>query len=248
MLKLVKERELYPIMAQESHKQGQIGGVSLASFLQMLEQERKDCTLEVIAGDVHGDFFFEAGNLVDACCGDVVGQDAVYMLLNMKNPTFNVKKPEDRLHRITLPLAHILLKASTRIDEDNYDKGKTKIAYTPSAVASDQANPALRKLIETIIDIAGVKHYYLLNRQGKIITQSSKNKKIGDFITYCIVSGIQIRKSLHVKGPHRIRLVMENKDVLLILPGSGMIIGLLLDENASIPDVTARLRPALINK
>ena len=81
-----------------------------------------------------------------------------------------------------------------------------------------------------------------------MITQSSKNQKIGDFITYCIVSGIQIRKCLDAKGPHRIRLIMENNEVLLILPGAGMIIGLLLDEHASISDVTARLRPALANK
>ena len=81
-----------------------------------------------------------------------------------------------------------------------------------------------------------------------MVTQSSKNQKIGDFITYCIVSGIQIRKSLDVRGPHRIRLEMENDEVLLILPGAGMIIGLLLDEYASIQDITARLRPALINK
>ena len=81
-----------------------------------------------------------------------------------------------------------------------------------------------------------------------MIAQSSKNQKIGDFITYCSVSGIQIRKSLDAKGLHRIRLVMDNNDVLLILPGAGMIIGLLLHEHASIADVTARLRPALANQ
>ena len=34
-----------------------IGGVSLASFLQMLEQERKNCTLRVASGKVSGIFF-----------------------------------------------------------------------------------------------------------------------------------------------------------------------------------------------
>ncbi len=228
--------------------QGQIGGVSLASFLQMLEQERKSCTLQVISEDKNGNFFFEEGNLIDASCGDTVGHDAVYKLLSIKNPTFNVTEAQDRLHRIAQPLAHILLNASTRIDEEKFDQGKKKITPTLPSSISEKANPSLKRLIETIINIAGVKHYYLLNRQGKVITQSSKNKKIGDFITYCIVSGIQIRKSLQVKGPHRIRLVMENNDVLLILPGSGIIIGLLLDENASIADVTSRLRPALANK
>jgi hypothetical protein len=237
-------------MAQTVNEQadGHIGGVSLASFLQMLEQERKSCTLQVASGKVSGSFYFEEGELIDAECEDVVGQEAVYILLALDNPTFKVTDVEDRLHRITQPLAHLLLNAATRIDEEKHESGTRKVAANQGGSVSAQANPALKRLIETIVDIAGVKHYYLLNRQGKMITQSSKNQKIGDFITYCIVSGIQIRKSLEAKGPHRIKLVMENGDILLVLPGAGMIIGLLLDEHASIPDVTARLRPALANK
>jgi len=237
-------------MAQTESTQadGHIGGVSLASFLQMLEQERKNCTLKVASGNVRGSFFFEEGDLIDAECEDVVGQEAVYALLSLENPTFKVTDVEDRLHRITQPLAHLLLNAATRIDEKKHEDGVNIMASGPAGAANVQANPAVKRVVETIMDISGVKHYYLLNRQGKMVTQSSKNQKIGDFITYCIVSGIQIRKSLDVRGPHRIRLEMENDEVLLILPGAGMIIGLLLDEYASIQDITARLRPALINK
>lgn len=237
-------------MTQTESKQvdGHIGGVSLASFLQMLEQERKSCTLRVASGKVSGSFFFEEGDLIDAECKDVVGQEAVYILLSLDNPSFSVTEVEDRLHRITRPLAHLLLNAATRIDEKTHENQTMKMQNGPAGAVNVQANPVLKRLVETIVDIAGIKHYYLLNRQGKMITQSSKNQKIGDFITYCILSGIQIRKSLDVKGPHRIRLVMDNNDVLLILPGAGMIIGLLLDEHASIADVTARLRPALANQ
>ena len=237
-------------MAQTDNNQtdGHIGGVSLASFLQMLEQENKTCALHVTSKDGAGFFYFYEGTLVDAECGTQVGSEAAYSLLSFAEPMFRVDPHEDRIHRITLPLAHILLNAATRIDEKSSDDPKPPKQRSPTSVASVQANPALKKLIETIVDIAGVKHYYLLNRQGKMITQSSTNQQIGDFITYCIISGIQIRKSLNVRGPQSVRLVMENNDVLLILPGAGMLIGLLLDEHASIADVTARLRPALAHK
>jgi hypothetical protein len=69
--------------------------------------------------------------------------------------------------------------------------------------------------------------------------------KLGDFITYCIVSGIQMRKALDAKGPSRIQLVMESGETLLIVPGAGMIIGLLLDEHAEVNDVADLLRPVL---
>ncbi len=230
-----------------NEKSGQLGGVSLASFLQMLEQERKSCTLIVQSDGNLGNFYFDEGELIDAECEGEAGREAVYMLLTWKNPSFSVGDPEDRLRRINQPLAHLLLNAATRQDEKEYDekKDEPRSANNPMEAPGVKNNPALQRLVETIVSIAEVKHYYLLSRQGKMIVQSSKNNKIPDFITYCVVSGIQMRKALDAKGPHRIRLVQENGEVLLILPGAGMIIGLQLIRNASVSEITARLRPAL---
>ncbi len=234
---------------------GKIGGVSLASFLQMLEQERKTCILVVESEDRRGRLFFHEGDLIDAECGEDVGQEAVYNLLTWQGPSFRVTEGEDRLQRITLPLAHILLQAATRQDELQADKERVEaetesevqasISTSPLETPAVRNNPALRRLVETIISIPEVRHYYLLNRQGKMITQSSRNTKIPDFITYNVVSGIQIRKALQVKGPHRIQLNLENGDMLLVFPGAGMIIGLQLSGKASISNVTARLRSVL---
>ncbi len=237
-------------MEQETES-GHIGGVSLASFLQMLEQERKSCTLIVQSNGESGSLFFSEGELVDARCGDETGTEAVYRLLSWHNPSFRVTEAEDRLRRINQPLAHLLLNAATRQDEQRAAAGKTESGRRetdPLEVPEVKNNPVLQKLIETIVAIGEVKHYYLLSRQGKVIVQSSKNNRIPDFITYCVVSGIQMRKVLDAKGPHRIRLVLENGDMLLILPGAGMIIGLQLDQSASVSDITARLRPALTAK
>jgi len=216
----------------------------------MLEQERKSCTLIVESGDEQGSLFFEDGVLIDAQCGGQAGTEAVYTLLSWPGPSFRVSDPEDRLQRITQPLAHLLLNAATRQDEMRAaaQEEERETEKDPLEAPEVKNNPVLQKLVETIVSIAEVKHYYLLSRQGKVIVQSSKNNKVPDFITYCVVSGIQMRKVLDAKGPHRIRLVLANGDMLLILPGAGMIIGLQLDQSASISEITARLRPALIAK
>ena len=236
-------------MAQPDNTQtvGHVGGISLASFLQMLEQERKSCTLNVIAEKVNGNIFFKDGNLIDSECEDLVGQEALYTLLSFENPTFMVTDAKNRLHRITQPLAHLLLQAATRIDENSSQGGTTEHPDKPAKTIPAQVNPATQRLVENILKIPKVKHYYLLNKQGKLVTQSSSNQKIGDFIAYCLMSGIQIRKSLNALGMHRIQLNLETEEVLLITPGAGMIIGLLLEEHASIQDVTTRLRSALID-
>ena len=59
-------------MAQgsEEHQGSSFGGVSLPSFLQMLEQERKSCTLIVNSEGRSGSFYFEDGELIDAVFDD----------------------------------------------------------------------------------------------------------------------------------------------------------------------------------
>lgn len=240
-------------MAQtsEGREGGTFGGVSLPSFLQMLEQERKTCTLKVHSEGREGSFYFDAGDLIDAQYGDEVGEKAVYAIMSWNHPTFNVTNAEDRMHRIRLPLAHILLDFAKRKDEEGEGDEAVPVAMEesgPRVNTSLPRDPVGRRLVETITSIAGVKHYYLLNRQGQVITQSSKTQKLGDFITYCIVSGIQMRKLLNAKGPNRIQLVLENGETLLIIPGAGMIIGLLLEEFSSVNEIADKLRTALANQ
>jgi Domain of unknown function (DUF4388) len=219
----------------------------LSSFLQMLEQERKSCTLIVNSEGRAGRFYFDQGELMDAQFADEVGEKAVYTILAWNHPTFNVIGPEDRMHRIRLPLAHILLTFATKRDEDGISPESDDVSAMtlPREDAAVLANPAVKRVVQAIVRISGIKHYYLLNRQGQVILQSSRTLNLGDFITFSIVSGIQMRKALDAKGPNRIQLVMESGECLLIVPGAGMIIGLLLDELASVNEVADLLMPVL---
>ncbi len=236
-------------MAQSNraHEGGRIEGVSLASFLQLLEQERKSCTLIVSSGDKEGRFYFAEGVLVDARSSGESGQEAASTILFWPHPSFSVARAEDRMRRINLPLAHILLAAAQRHDESQEDlvAAETQPPKRYADVADFHDDPTVKRLVQTILSSPGVQHYFILDRHGKVVTQSSRQLKLADFITYCIVSGIQMRNRLKVKGPHRIHLVLDNGESLLIMPGAGMIIGLLLDEDSSAGDIEDQLRPVL---
>ncbi len=234
--------------SNRAHDGGRIEGVSLASFLQLLEQERKSCTLIVSSGDQEGRFYFEEGVLVDARSSGESGQEAASAILSWPSPSFSVARAEeDRMHRINLPLAHILLAAAKIDDECQADPLKME-KPSPKKCAAGAGfydDPAVERLVQTILSAPGVHHYFILDRHGKVVTQSSRQLKLADFITYCIVSGIQMRNRLKVKGPNRIHLVLDNGESLLIMPGAGMIIGLLLDESSSVGDIEDQLRPVL---
>jgi len=244
------------MMVQQKGSQGgsHFGGVSLSSFLQMLEHERKSCTLSVSSGNRQGCFYFDHGVLIDAQAGGEIGQNAAYAILLWENPVFSVMPAEDRMKRIHLPLAHILLDSAKQSDEQvpesvagsDIGAGAGDSADHPGAAW--HPDPAVRRVIQSLSLISGIRHYFLLNRQGKIIVQSARQHNIGDFIAYCIVSGIQMRNVLEVKGPSRIQIRLENGETILIMPGDGMIVGVLLEESASVSEVSNKLLNVILTR
>ena len=226
-----------------------IHGISLASFLQTLELERKSITLIVSHGDEEGRFYLHEGRLVDADYNNKVGLAAAYSLLVWEYASCRVVKGEDRTHRIKEPLTRILMNLAAKKDETEEitETGDRKMAKDQIA-GSLQENPVLVRLVDELIAMPGVKHYCLLGNQGKMIASSWKSQKNSDFIAYSIISGMQIRKALNVKALHRVRIKLKDEGMLLIVPSGGMIIGLLLDESVSESEVHTRLRQAARNK
>lgn len=147
---------------------------------------------------------------------------------------------EERTRKIHTPLTHLILQAAVKQDE--------ALSSTPQqAVESKSQSPTSRisSLVEKFQSFVGIRQYYLLNLQGEMITQSSQNWKMGDFIAYCILTGSLIRKNINAKGPSRILLSLKTGENLLIFSGAGMIIGLLLNQNVSVDNILEQLKPAL---
>jgi hypothetical protein len=228
------------IVSMQKKDSNFVSGLPLTAFLQMLEQEQQTCSLFVNSENKTGILFIKEGELIDAVTDDVIGIEAANIILSWKDTTIEMTDAEERTRKIHSPLTHIILQASVKQDEE--------LSNTPQQPA--KSNPGSPKsrislLIEKFQSIAGIRQYYLLNLQGEMITQSSQNWKMGDFIAYCILTGSQIRKNLNAKGPSRILLSLKTGQNLLIFSGAGMIIGLLLNQNVSVDNVLEQLKPAL---
>ncbi len=215
-----------------------ISGVSLTSFLQMLEQDQKSCTLLVKSGKREGSFFFDEGILVDAEHNELVGLEAAHAIFAWRKTKFKIGPAQDeRPQRIEQSLTNVLLTAAHQQDEDGIEDDDFD---------EEEAENPEEQLGLTISEITGVVDYYLLNSRGKVIAQSNQNQTIPDFITYCIMCGVQIRKTLDAKGPNRILLIMADTSQLLISSaGSGMIIGVILAPNTSVDDVAKQIAQAV---
>ncbi len=77
-------------LAQSVH--GHVSYVSLASFLQLLEMERKTCTLNVSYGDSAGCLVVRRGQLVAARIGDKSGEEAAITIVAWPFPSISISR------------------------------------------------------------------------------------------------------------------------------------------------------------
>ena len=121
---LEKPRDLaaLPHLVREKLAQrakGHIEGITLAGLLQILNLERKTCSLRVIASGRLGELHCESGEVIHAECKGVHGVDAVHEILGWQDPTIEIAEAPSLAERtIDVPLLHLLLDSARRRDEE----------------------------------------------------------------------------------------------------------------------------------
>jgi CheY-like chemotaxis protein len=99
---------------------GTLSGISLPSFLQLIEMEQNTCLMEVKAPDgQQGLLYFQKGVLYDAVFGQKKGQEAASQMLLLDNVCINFRSlPAKKLkRRIETSLMNLLMESARRKDE-----------------------------------------------------------------------------------------------------------------------------------
>ena len=112
------------IQGLDGPAKGFITGVSLSSFLQLLELDNKTCTLTIHAGSKRGTLFFRDGVLLDAKSQNLQGCKAAYSIVTWKNVEIEIENScsiNDK--KITETLGFILLEGCRRKDEKDAERG-----------------------------------------------------------------------------------------------------------------------------
>ena len=98
--------------------QGHISGVSLASFLQLVELDRKTCTLRIKHRHDTGVLYFREGELIDAVSGQLMGEEAALLIVGWAPVEIDIfeqcRKSETNIES---PLGFILIEGARRKDE-----------------------------------------------------------------------------------------------------------------------------------
>ena len=224
---------------------GNINGISIASFLQMLEQERHTCSVHVQSEDKNGVLYFEDGNLIDAVHDGLNGIEAAYSIVSWNNSSIALNDTASRPQKIEHPLGYILLNAAQQQDEHT----ETMATQSTTWLLSETKNSSeFQDTVNILSEIPGIRYFYLLNRAGKIVVHSAPNSDLGELLIYCIITSSNLRKSLNVKSPRRIHMQMNDGSSMLIIPKAGKILGMILETHSSAEEITSRINTGLSGK
>ncbi len=130
-----------------SGKKGHVSGISLPSFLQLLELDKKTCTLTLSAGGQEGRMYFQQGELIDAHTGDIKGQDAAFELIQWDNTEIEIENVcRHRERTIEAPLGFILIESARMKDEKSMPPEAKKKEAPRAAV--EKKSPDISKATE----------------------------------------------------------------------------------------------------
>ena len=98
---------------------GRIRGVSLPSFLQMMELEDRSCSLNITAKGRTGWLYLRKGTPITAKFGELTGRQAALQILTWKNVTIDIDYSiTDYPREITKPLMSLIMESGRLIDDE----------------------------------------------------------------------------------------------------------------------------------
>ena len=170
---------------------GRIQGITLPAFLQLVEMERKTCTLKVMSEESVGYLFFFKGDLVDAVRGDKNGEEAACEIFCWDNAVIEIEPVcKKKKKNIPFTLSHLLMEAFRLKDEKEKRGGENTRDpgggdFVPGsdehAVKTHLAKEevmALESHLQALKEIKGFKAAGIMNFTGEMLAYDSTDPNI----------------------------------------------------------------------
>lgn len=121
----------------EASAKGFVRGITLPTFLQMIEMERKTCTITVTSGEKSGRLYFRKGILLDAEIEDLRGVMAAMDLLSWDEAALEIRNGcKVGKRAIPFDLQHLLMECMRNKDEE----ARQEVQQNESGAIEDQGD------------------------------------------------------------------------------------------------------------
>ncbi len=211
---------------------GHLTGISLLGFLQLLNFEKKSCTLRVTSDGRRGRIHVSEGDLINADHDRLQGESAVFAILSWEDCEIDVSVPQrvDRLiHR---PLHGVILEAAKDLDESRAPGRRSAgrraadpdVATVPIAVDEHALDPSQRSELARLFEAeraalqeAGAIGVALIDVQQNEVTGSQCYQYWPDFTDRAIVAAPSVRRRLELDDGAQLEELLMTLEALIEL-------------------------------
>ncbi len=163
-----------------------IRGITLATFLQLMKVEKKNCTLKISNGDLSAYLYVYKGELIDAEYGELTGLEAALEIVSWSDAEIEMdgicRRQEDV---IQLTMEHLLIEAFKRKDEatelvnlalaglddqvDGFLDGLSKVEAPVEAPVDEK----LKQLVKILSRLISVLEYTIFDQKSVVLNKNS---------------------------------------------------------------------------
>ena len=244
-----------------------ICGVSLTSFLQLLELDRKTCTLRIKSNGQRGVLYFVDGEIFDAHTEQTIGEEAALAIVGWAPAEIDLHEScRKQERRITSSLGFLLIEGARRKDEEgsqssqetgtgNHDnsteqhippeaKNDIPAEYHSPSDLPEQALKTLQRLAAAIMELnpAGM---LIAKKDGTVLSEHNSDPQLNSLAVQTAVETDSLSRLLNYTGPQYILLHHAKEKKLLILTGEEIMIALEITVETPAQIIVASLAPLL---
>jgi predicted regulator of Ras-like GTPase activity (Roadblock/LC7/MglB family)/CheY-like chemotaxis protein len=241
-----------------SVSKGYIKGITLSAFVQLVEMERKTCTLRITSNGKSGFLYFQEGVLIDADNGSFDGKKAAFDIICWQDPTIEIDSICRKTDaRIKAPLSFILMEGHRMRDElqvrgngnmeagsgaDNAEHKEQEAA----TIAKEEKMATTREILGELAKIQGIEAVCLVARDGFLLDSIGRSGLDKEMIGAIASSGFGASDSMGRqldKGSILISMIEFEKGPVLLAPiGDDAFLVIVADREANLGMIRLKLK------
>ncbi len=244
--------------ALQHPEEAHISGVSLPSFLQLIELDRKTCTLRIKSDDLRGVLYFLDGEITNAYAEGLNSEEAALEIIGWSSVTIDLHASCRQLTKdIESPLGFLLIEASRQYDEKKNKAAESAVRQGSYATKDIPPPASLEKTCQhicaAIAEIAPDSNLLITRPDGSPILEQQGDQKIaeqppsyaGELTLQTVKKVNKLKNILNYTDPQYILLHHQKNKKLLILSNQDLIIGLEVTAETPAQLIATSLRPLL---
>ncbi len=254
-----------------SVSKGYIRGITLPAFLQLVEMEKKTCTLKVMSKGRIGYLYFSEGVLVDANNGIETAEDAAYDIVCWDEAEIEISNTcRDKTRRIISTLGHVLMDGfrikDEKLHKQELHQGAEQIGLGDEFASllkgmegteegvKDNKSPdtkedkmaSLREILKEFTKLQGVNAVCLVGRDGFLLDSIAHSGIDTEMIGAIASSGFGASESMGRqlgKGTMSMSMIeFENGPVMFSPVGDDAFIVVIADKDSNLGMVRLKLK------